>query len=67
MEGTKETRTISIQVTPETKEKAAWLARQSCRSLSAYVRQLLRVQIRDYEAKNGPIERAVEDAGPYEK
>ena len=67
MEGTKETRTISIQVTPETKEKAAWLARQSCRSLSAYVRQLLRVQIRAYEAENGPIERAVEDAGPYEK
>ena len=47
MEGTKETRTISIQVTPETKEKAAWLARQSCRSLSAYVRHLLLVQIRD--------------------
>lgn len=47
--------TISIQVTPELKEKSAWLARQSCRSLSAYVRQLLRVQIRAYEAKNGPI------------
>lgn len=30
--------TISIQVTPELKEKSAWLARQSCRSLSAYVR-----------------------------
>ena len=57
MEGTKETRTITIQVTPETKEKAAWLARQSCRSLSAYVRQLLRVQIRAYEAENGPIGR----------
>ncbi len=67
MEGTKETRTISIQVTPETKEKAAWLAQQSCRSLSAYVRYLLLVQIRDYEAKNGPIERAVEDDGPYAK
>lgn len=48
--------TISIQVTPELKEKSAWLARQSCRSLSAYVRQLLRVQIRAYEAKNGPIQ-----------
>ena len=67
MEDTKETRTISIQVTPETKEKAAWLAQQSCRSLSAYVRHLLLVQIRDYEAKNGPIERAVEDDGPYAK
>lgn len=47
--------TIAVQVTPETKEKAAWLARQSCRSLSGYVRQLLRVHIRDYEAENGPI------------
>ena len=50
------TQTISIQV-PELKEKSAWLARQSCRSRSAYVRQLLRVQIRDYEAENGPIHR----------
>ena len=55
MEHTEKMRTISIQVTPETKEKAAWLARQSCRSLSAYVRQLLRVQIRAYEAENGPV------------
>ena len=51
MEHTEKMRTISIQVTPETKEKAAWLARQSCRSLSAYVRQLLRVQIRAYELR----------------
>lgn len=57
MEHTEKMRTISIQVTPETKEKAAWLARQSCRSLSAYVRQLLRVQIRAYEDAHGPIER----------
>lgn len=55
MEHTEKMRTISIQVTPETKEKATWLARQSCRSLSAYVRQLLRVQIRAYEAENGPV------------
>lgn len=55
MEHTEKMRTISIQVTPETKEKAAWLARQSCRSLSAYVRHLLLVQIRDYEAENGPV------------
>ena len=55
MEHTEKMRTISIQVTPETQEKAAWLARQSCRSLSAYVRQLLRVQIRAYEAENGPV------------
>ena len=57
MEHTEKMRTISIQVTPETKEKATWLARQSCRSLSAYVRQLLRVQIRAYEDAHGPIER----------
>ena len=47
--------TISIQVSPEIKEKSAWLARQSCRSLSAYVRQLLVVQIRSFEGENGPI------------
>lgn len=57
MEPERKTQKILIQVTPETKEKAAWLARQSCRSLSAYVRQLLRVQIRAYEDAHGPIER----------
>lgn len=57
MEGEQRTQKILIQVTPETKEKAAWLARQSCRSLSAYVRHLLLVQIRAYEAENGPIHR----------
>ena len=57
MEDKKKARTISIQVTPETKEKAVWLARQSCRSLSGYVRHLLLMQIRGYEAKNGPIHR----------
>ena len=61
MESERKTQKILIQVTPETKEKAAWLARRSCRSLSAYVRQLLRVQIRAYEAENGPIGR---DGGP---
>ena len=55
MESERKTQKILIQVTPETKEKAAWLARQSCRSLSAYVRQLLRVQIRAYEEENGPV------------
>lgn len=57
MEPERKTQKILIQVTPETKEKATWLARQSCRSLSAYVRQLLRVQIRAYEDAHGPIER----------
>lgn len=55
MEPERKTQKILIQVTPETKEKATWLARQSCRSLSAYVRHLLLVQIRDYEAENGPV------------
>lgn len=55
MEDRRKTQRILVQVTPETKEKTAWLARQSCRSLSGYVRQLLRVHIRDYEAENGPI------------
>ncbi len=54
--------TISLAVTRETKEKTAWLARQSSRSLAGYVRQLLRVHIRTYERDNGPIpvERAPE-------
>ena len=56
MEPERKTQKILIQVTPETKEKATWLARQSCRSLSAYVRQLLRVQIRAYEDAHGPID-----------
>lgn len=47
--------TISLAVTREVKDKTAWLARQSSRSLAGYVRQLLRVQIRTYEAENGPI------------
>nr|WP_317325250.1 hypothetical protein [uncultured Flavonifractor sp.] len=55
MESERKTQKILIQVTPETKEKAAWLARQSCRSLSGYVRHLLLAQIRDYEAENGPV------------
>lgn len=51
----KNTCTISIQVSPEIKEKSAWLARRSCRSLSAYVRQLLVVEIRTFEGEHGPI------------
>ena len=38
MEDKKKARTISIQVTPENKEKAVWLVRQSCRSLSVGLR-----------------------------
>lgn len=57
MEGKQRTQKILVQVTPELKEKSTWLARQSCRSLSAYVRHLLLVQIRAYEGENGPIHR----------
>ncbi len=47
--------TISIYLELETKEKAARLARQTNRTLSGYVRQLLRFHIREYEFLNGPI------------
>ena len=38
--------TITVSVTREEKEQAARLARQECRSLSGYLRQLLRREIR---------------------
>ena len=47
--------TITVSVSEEEKTKAAYLAKLSCRSLSGYLRQLLRQKVRDYEAVNGPI------------
>ena len=38
--------TITVSVTREEKEQAARLARRECRSLSGYLRQLLRREIR---------------------
>lgn len=42
----KKTQTITIQVTAEDKEMAQKLARLECRSVSGYLRQLLRREIR---------------------
>lgn len=47
--------TISIQVDRDTKERAVRLAEQANRSLSSYVRQLLRFHIREHEFLYGPI------------
>ena len=47
--------TISILVDRDTKEKAARLAQQANRSLSGYVRQLLRFHIREHDFLYGPI------------
>lgn len=46
---------VSVQLDRETKEKAKILARRSGRTLSGYVRQLLRGHIRECEALDGPI------------
>ena len=46
--------TITVQVDAETKEKLRALARESCRSLSGYVRQLLRLRLREQERSPGP-------------
>lgn len=46
---------ITILVDAETKAKARRLAHGSCRTLSGYVRQLLRAHIRELESLHGPI------------
>ena len=53
----KKNQTITIQVTAEDKEMAQKLARLECRSVSGYLRQLLRQEIRKYggDASGGPI------------
>ena len=43
----KKNQTITIQVTAEDKEMAQKLARLECRSVSGYLRQLLRQEIRN--------------------
>ena len=47
---------ISFLVDGETKDKARCLARRSCRSLSGYLWQLLRLHIQEYERLYGPVE-----------
>lgn len=53
----KKNQTITIQVTAEDKEMAQKLARQECRSVSGYLRQLLRQEIRRQgcDASGGPL------------
>ena len=48
----KKNQTITIQVTAEDKKMAQTLARQECRSVSGFLRQLLRQEIR---RQNGNI------------
>lgn len=47
--------TVTVLLDRETKEKAKVLARRSRRTLSGYVRQLLRCHIQEWEAMDGPI------------
>ena len=48
--------TISFQVDRETKKNARFLAKKSNRSLSSYLRLLIRCHIREYESLYGPIQ-----------
>ena len=50
--------TVTVLLDRETKEKAKVLARRSRRTLSGYVRQLLRGHIRECEVLDGPIRRS---------
>ena len=43
-----ERQSITVRVTEEEKQAARALARQECRSVSGYLRQLLRQEIRRY-------------------
>ncbi len=47
--------TVSIQMERVLREKARVRAVMGCRSLAGYIRQLVRADIRIYEAENGPI------------
>ena len=44
----KKNQSITVRVTEEEKQAARALARQECRSVSGYLRQLLRREIRRY-------------------
>ncbi len=48
---------VSISMEEPMKEKLRYLAAQEQRSLSSQVRHLIRLYLRDYEAKYGPIEK----------
>lgn len=55
MNTVKKDQCISVQVPPELKAKARTLAQQTNRSLSGYVRQVLRSHIREYESLHGSV------------
>lgn len=55
MNTVKKDQCISVQVPPELKAKARTLSKQTNRSLSRYVRLVLRSHIREYELLYGPV------------
>ena len=55
MNTVKKDQCISVQVPPELKAKARALSKQTNRSLSRYVRLVLRSHIREYELLYGPV------------
>lgn len=55
MSNSKKDQCISVQVPPELKAKARALSKQTNRSLSRYVRLVLRSHIREYELFYGPV------------
>ena len=55
MNTVKKDQCISVQVPPELKAKARALSKQTNRSLSRYVRLVLRSPIREYELLYGPV------------
>ena len=55
MSNSKKDQCISVQVPPELKAKARALSKQTNRSLSRYVRLVLRSHIREYELLYGPV------------
>ena len=55
MSNSKKDQCISVQVPPELKAKARALSKQTNRSLSRYVRLVLRSHIRKYELLYGPV------------
>ena len=55
MSNSKKDQCISVQVPPELKAKARALSKQTNRSLSRYVRLVLRSHIREYKLLYGPV------------
>lgn len=47
---------VSVRMERELKEKVKFLARRDLRSVAGHIRQLVKQNVREYEATNGPIE-----------